>query len=357
MRRSLNVIMDITSRCNLKCRMCYFSAIDQLLYPPFDQPPEEVALLPLAHFEHVANQLFGRARKVALGCSAEPLLHPQLAQILAIASRYQVPELWFPTNLLTLTRSKAEAIVSAPVHTVAVSIDGVCAETYELIRTGASWKRLHDRLELLRVVRAKASSRLPRLRVIFTWMQSNRAELTRLPAFAAAIGAAELDVRFVTPTTGVDQSQELLDNEDPLAIRAELEATAADAVRRGLRLAAFPHLPPPDGPRSLLARLRRRLWLLRAGLDGPQRWLHARRQRRHGCAYPGTTYLVRPNGTVLPCPFWESEAIARIPGDDHAAIAGSPLLYRIRSALADGEGIGSCIGCPQRRNAFYQPPR
>src|SRR5204863_2662121 len=138
--------------------------------------------------------------------------------------RYRVPDLWFPTNLLPLTEATAEAIVRARVATVAVSIDGVTAETYERIRAGATWERLHAKLQLLRDVRRALRSRLPRLRVIFTWMRENRHELRGLPAFAASIGAASLDVRYVSPTDGVDNSSRMLVAD--AAAKAELEAVA-----------------------------------------------------------------------------------------------------------------------------------
>src|SRR5437588_824843 len=82
--------------------------------------------------------------------------------------------------------------------------------------------------------RRQARTRPPRLRIIFTWMRSNRGELARLPEFAADHGARELDVRFVSPTPGVDVTPELLGGEDPRTLNAELAAAARDAVRRGL---------------------------------------------------------------------------------------------------------------------------
>jgi molybdenum cofactor biosynthesis enzyme MoaA len=61
---------------------------------------------------------------VALGCAAEPLIHPRIREIVAVASRYRIPDLWFPTNLLAPTGRTAEAIVDAGVAVVAASIDG-----------------------------------------------------------------------------------------------------------------------------------------------------------------------------------------------------------------------------------------
>jgi molybdenum cofactor biosynthesis enzyme MoaA len=61
---------------------------------------------------------------VALGCAAEPLIHPRIREIVAVASRYRIPDLWFSTNLLALIGRTAEAIVDAGIAVVAASIDG-----------------------------------------------------------------------------------------------------------------------------------------------------------------------------------------------------------------------------------------
>ena len=104
---------------------------------------------------------------------------------------------------ITPASPTAEAIVDAGVRTVAVSVDGITAETYESIRVGSRWHRLMECLRLLDEAKRKRFARHPRLRVIFTWMRSNFGELPGLPALAAGWGARELDVRFVTETLGL----------------------------------------------------------------------------------------------------------------------------------------------------------
>src|SRR5262252_6498560 len=124
MPRPLSVIMDVTARCNLKCVMCYFSNTDRLWFPPFDKQLSEDGNMPVEVFERIAADLFPRAWRVALACAAEPMIHPRFRELLAIAGRYGVPDLWFPTNLLALTPATAAAIVDNHVTTVAASIDG-----------------------------------------------------------------------------------------------------------------------------------------------------------------------------------------------------------------------------------------
>ncbi len=356
MGRPYTIVLDLTERCNLKCVMCYFSGTDRLRFHPYDRSLSERGVLPVEVFEKIAAELFPRAWRVALGCAAEPMIHPRFREILRVAGRYRVPDLWFPTNLLALTERTAEALVDSGVNTVAASIDGVTRATYEKIRVGGSWERLVSRLELLNKVKRQRGSALPRLRIIFTWMRSNRHQLVDLPAFAGAHGASELDVRFVTRTTGVDVGPELLDDEPADALRADLKAAARDAVARGLKLSSFPEFETPaDRPRTLAGRLRRRLFNLRSGLERWEHWRHRWQERRDGCAYPGRTLVIRPNGAVSPCTFWEAEPIGYYPEDDFAAITSGQALERIRDGLRRGEPAGTCTSCSVRRDALYRP--
>ena len=353
LRRPLTVIMDLTERCNLRCVMCYFSAVDRLRFEPFDRELSSNGNMPVEVFERIATDLFPRASRVALACAAEPMIHPRFREIVRIAGRFRIPDLWFPTNLLALTQPTAEAIVEARVTTVAVSIDGFTRETYEAIRVGGRWERLIEKLELLNDTRRGQATGL---RFIFTWMQSNRHEIAMLPEFAARFGANQIDVRYVTPAVGVDLTTETLDGEDSTKLRRELREAAEEAVRRGIRLQSYPEFDgPEDRPGTFVGRAKRRLWRIRAGLERLEYWQHSRRQRAKGCAYPGTTYVVRPNGAVSPCIFWQKEPIGFYPDEGVAAMASGEPLRMIEEGLACGEPVGSCANCDQRRDAFYRP--
>jgi len=343
--RPLEVILDTTERCNLKCKMCYFSAVDRLQFPPFDRSLSRTGMMPPETFSRVAADLFPRAHRVALGCAAEPLVHPKFIDIVREAGSYGIPDLWFPTNLLPLTPPKAEAICEAGVKTVGVSMDGTRPETYEAIRVGATFARLMRCFDLLNDVRRGAATRL---RLIFVWMRTNRADLADLPRFAEEIGASELDVRFVTPTAHVTAEDELLDDEDPGALRAELAATAEDAAARGLKLVSYPDFDD-GGPIGLRGHLLR--W--RAGLYDRRRLRGRVRTAVAGCAWPRHTVVVRPNGAVSPCIFWEEQPIGLYPETTLAEVERSPLLSSITDGLRTGNPCGTCRTCSERKHALY----
>ncbi len=355
MPRPLNVILDLTARCNLKCVMCYFAATDRLAFPPFDRELSSDGNLPLEVFERIAADLFPRAWRVALACAAEPMIHPRFRDILAVAGRYGIPDLWFPTNLLALTPTTAASIVENRVTTVAVSIDGMTKETYEKIRVPAKWERLLACLDTLNAVRRAKRSKTPHLRIIFTWMKSNRADLAALPDFAALHGASEIDVRYVSPTPGVDVEPELLSDEDPAQLNRELAWAAREAVRRGIRLSSYPQFErEEDLPRGLAARAKRRLWRLRAGLDRFEYLRHGWYQGLYGCAYPTRNYVIRPNGAVHPCIYWDKDPIGFYPADGLDRIAAGTPLRNIRDGLRSGHPVGTCATCGERRTALYR---
>ncbi len=355
MPRPLNVILDLTSRCNLKCVMCYFAGTDRLQFAPYDRQLSDDGNMPMEVFEKIAADLFPRAWRVALACAAEPMIHPRFREIVEVAGRYGVPDLWFPTNLLALTEPTASSLVRNGVRTVAASIDGVTKETYEKIRVPAKFERLLACLDTLSRVRRDARSKTPRLRIIFTWMKSNRRELAALPEFAAAHGASEIDVRFVSPTVGVDVTPELLSDEDPMALNAELAAAARETVRRGIRLSSYPLFErSEDLPTGLVGRARRRLWRLKAGMDRPEYVRYNWYQWLFGCAYPDRNYVIRPNGAVHPCIYWEQDPIGFYPADGIDRIAAGAPLKRIRNGLRTGRPVGTCATCGERRTALYR---
>jgi predicted oxidoreductase len=129
-------------------------------------------------------------------------------------------------------------------------------------------------------------------------------------------------------------------------------------VARGIRLTSYPEfLTPADRPPTLAGRVARRLWLLKAGLDRPEYWRHAWHERRVGCAFPGRTYVVRPNGAVFPCLYWDREPLGVYPADGLGRFQASATLGHIREGLGSGCPVGTCATCSQRRDALYRPFR
>ena len=140
-------------------------------------------------------------RRISWLADVLPLLNN--VDLIADQARKHMVWLHLFSNGTLLTLERYEKIRDR-LHKLWISLDAGTQDTFEKIRVPAKWERLTACLELLSDAKKAARSKTPGLRIIFTWMKSNRADLAALPEFAADHGAEELDVRFVSPTEGVD---------------------------------------------------------------------------------------------------------------------------------------------------------
>ena len=186
-------------------------------------------------------------------------------------------------------------------------------------------------------------------------MKSNRADLAALPEFAADHGAAELDVRFVSPTPGVDVEPELLSDVDP---RAERRARGGATTPCGGASSSRPirsSRPRGRSPGSSSRGSGAGSGASAPGSTAPSTGRYAWYQGLFGCAYPDRNYVIRPNGAVNPCIYWEGDPIGFYPADGaRPDRAPARRLKRIRDGLRSGHPIGTCATCGERRTALYR---
>lgn len=102
------VYIEITNRCNLACDFCHGTKRPLGMMPPED-------------FRRIAEKLRGETSYLYLHVLGEPLLHPQLKELLAIAG-----ELGFRVCLVTngtlLHKRREELLAAKSLHKVSVSL-------------------------------------------------------------------------------------------------------------------------------------------------------------------------------------------------------------------------------------------
>src|ERR1043165_5123172 len=93
--RFMHLEMDITSRCNIRCVMCYHS---------FDEfARSRPVLFTVDAFERLADGILPHAHTLTLSLGSEPTTSPYFPEILRRAARHAVPNLTFFTNPTLLT--------------------------------------------------------------------------------------------------------------------------------------------------------------------------------------------------------------------------------------------------------------
>lgn len=336
--RPLKLEMDVTSQCNLRCTMCYFSD------PRFGR--RERVDVSVDRFREIARQVFPHCGLVSLSFGTEPLLHPRIGELLEITAQEEVPWRYLITNGLLLDERAIEAFVRVPLHGFSVSIDAATPATYERIRRGARWERLMANLRALQDAKRRAGSEYPRVTFNFVLMRSNVDELPALIRLAHELGVEGVSAMHVTPFGGLGMEDELLSAE-PERCNAVLAAARAEAERLGVPIA----LPEsfavePSGERVLK--------------DAPPAGFlfPAVASATTECPFPWRFVGIDPYGQVLPCGWW----YARPPmGDVHeqsfAEIWNGAPWSALRREHATGELRSGCRSCPAAGMGSCDNPR
>jgi MoaA/NifB/PqqE/SkfB family radical SAM enzyme len=220
--RFLTLRMDLTNKCNLRCRMCALS-FDEVFYQPKD-------LMDLETFARFAAEVLPFASHLSLSAGYEPLLHPDFPEVLREASRHGVPYLDFTTNGTLITRELVDAFIDHGVSTVTFSIDGAQAGTYEHIRRGARWERFLAGLETFAGRKRERGSDRPLLSFNMVLMRRNVDELAEVLRLGARYGLRLMHTSLLVPHPGLRMENEALQHDRARANRAFEEArrTAAE---------------------------------------------------------------------------------------------------------------------------------
>lgn len=242
--RPLTVLFDLSNKCNIRCRMCYFS-YDSVFHRP-------AVFLPIDRFEQIAAEVFPHAKAVCLSAGSEPLTCPHFIEILRVAAEHDVPYLKFLTNGLLIDDAVTEALIDCGVDEIDVSIDGATRTTYESIRIGGRFDRLCANLTRLRDRKRARASETPLVQFNLTLMRSNVGELDAFVDLALELGAGRIAARHLMPYQGLDMEAESLARTPDLA-DACFHDFLDRAARASIPVATFPDFfgkVPPSGATS-----------------------------------------------------------------------------------------------------------
>ncbi|MCX7625102.1 MAG: radical SAM protein [Candidatus Sumerlaeaceae bacterium] len=213
---SLRVRMDITNKCNLLCKMCFYpGTVGQ---PKFDMEPDL--------FRKIVNQVFCYASTVSLACQYEPLMSRHFDEILEIVAEGPCSRVGFVTNGTLLTHRRCELLAKNPhIESIAVSIDGATKATYERIRINGRWEKLVENLETLAAVKAEHKTPRPYVQLNMVLMKSTIAELPQLVDFAKRVNAVVIEaIRYLPMNPGLDEAIDDWQSVMPILIEAKRRA-------------------------------------------------------------------------------------------------------------------------------------
>jgi MoaA/NifB/PqqE/SkfB family radical SAM enzyme len=191
--RSLVFKLEPTFRCNLECAMCpRFSSED----PHVDMAPDVYARI---------HDAMAAAFAVDFTGWGESMLHKGIYSMIRQATERGC-QTHMTTNGTLLNEKNCQALIDAGMSQLAVSIDGMSAETYDAIRTGARFETVTDNVKRLsRLVRERRSSLA--LAIAFTIQESNAHELPLIAAWMSDVGAGVLHLKQLNVVSNADDWQ------------------------------------------------------------------------------------------------------------------------------------------------------
>ncbi|MBI5586336.1 MAG: radical SAM protein [Deltaproteobacteria bacterium] len=136
--------VEATSHCNLRCPLC----------PNRDLAPEQRGFMSFDLFKKVVDQAAGKVHDLYLFHRGEPLLHPQLPEMIAYARERGIPAR-LHTNATLLTSAVAARLLEAGPALVSFSFDSVDEETYNRRRPPASFIETLSRIEQFLILKSR----------------------------------------------------------------------------------------------------------------------------------------------------------------------------------------------------------
>ncbi len=170
----LHVDYEMKFRCNLRCPMCLMS-----LDPPgrARYGRADLELSPEKVLELAAEGAAEGQRAMGFGGLWEPLLAPELPEIVARARELGLVDVMFNTNGLLLTEKVGRALIEAGLTRLMISLDADTPETYARMRVGSDFETVSANIRNFMALRRRMGRVLPLVRLSFCRTALNEGEL------------------------------------------------------------------------------------------------------------------------------------------------------------------------------------
>ena len=149
------IILEVTNHCNLKCKFCHIHGNGSVF-------SRKKGMMPRKIWEKILEEIAGWSVNVSLIThgAGEPLLYPNLKELLIEAKKLSNATVGFMTNAMLLDEQMSKFLVENRIDWIALSIDGTEPETHDAVRRGARLERIERNLnKLIRLKKDQGSER------------------------------------------------------------------------------------------------------------------------------------------------------------------------------------------------------
>jgi len=153
----IHLDVEVTNRCNLSCTFC-----DKLPLLTKDQ----IGTMDFSLYKKIVDE--GEEKglySIKLSYRGEPLLHKQVAEMVAYAKKRGILDIYFNTNAMLLTKEVSLKLMEAGLHRISISIEGTDPVKFERERRGAKFYRIMRNVDALLELREQRGYEHPKVRI------------------------------------------------------------------------------------------------------------------------------------------------------------------------------------------------
>lgn len=157
----LLVDLELSSKCNLHCPMCY--TITEEFQSKVDRKYMEINL-----YKKIIDEIAGKVFAVRLSLRGESTLNKHFVEAVAYAKQKGIKEVSTLTHGKKFTGEYLREAVEAGIDWITISIDGT-GETYNKIRHPLTWESTLGRLKEIKALKEEIGTHKPVIKVQGIW--------------------------------------------------------------------------------------------------------------------------------------------------------------------------------------------
>jgi radical SAM protein with 4Fe4S-binding SPASM domain len=157
----LLVDLELSSRCNLNCPMCY--TITEEFQSKVNRKHMEFDL-----YKKIVDEIAGKVFAIRLSLRGESTLNRHFIEAISYAKQKGIPEVSTLTHGKKLTGEYLRKVIEAGIDWITISIDGM-EETYNRIRRPLTWEDTLGRLKEIRELKNELGTQKPVIKVQGIW--------------------------------------------------------------------------------------------------------------------------------------------------------------------------------------------
>ncbi|MBC2717291.1 MAG: radical SAM protein [Desulfobacteraceae bacterium] len=362
LNRDIELRLDLTDRCNLKCIMC-FKGYET------GREHSRNSDMTADFFKKITGEILPRVNVLHLSAGYEPLLNKELPAILSVIKEKNVPQVVMTSNLMALTDHMADLLTDGYIHELHVSMDAADKNMYEMIRQKGDFDRVVSNLKKINHLKILKKSKYPKIVFNYVLMKINFNYLKDFVDFSASHGINEINcAEFRVPynyqksllpfgsrglPADFDLADQHIDYSSPDTKKALIQLVKY-ASHKGIFL-NVPYKFDLNGSGKLMRRKHQvmHLWkksslmTFRAKMAFGLAYLKKYpTYRKVMCSFPWRQIILTATGEVLPCCTWSgSPSMGNIHQEPLSRIWNNEKYLNVRAGIRHGNYPDACKQC------------